>query len=170
MTNAILKRLARKGWITVKKINSRNIQYAVTLAGINEILRRSYRYFKRTIKNIVYYKDTLETLIQKAWSLDNTTVLLIGASDLDFIVEHACRRCGLRFLKTGDKGLEAADEHTFVIFAENIRVPAVSGGDVKSALNEPDKNAFYLSQMAPATLQNSRRNTRQFSPRNRTAP
>jgi predicted transcriptional regulator len=31
MTNAILKRLAKKGWISVKKLNNRNIQYAVTL-------------------------------------------------------------------------------------------------------------------------------------------
>ena len=47
MTNAILKRL-------VKKVNNRNIQYIVSPKGINEITRRSYRYFKRTIKNVVY--------------------------------------------------------------------------------------------------------------------
>jgi DNA-binding MarR family transcriptional regulator len=34
MTNSILKRLARKGWITIKKLNNRKIQYAVTRAGI----------------------------------------------------------------------------------------------------------------------------------------
>ncbi|HON14399.1 MAG TPA: transcriptional regulator, partial [Treponema sp.] len=56
MTNAILKRLTQKGWITIKKVNSRNIQYAVTPDGINEIARRSYRYFKRTIRNVVMYR------------------------------------------------------------------------------------------------------------------
>ena len=60
MTNSILKRLTQKGWITIKRINSRNIQYAVTLEGINEIVHRSYRYFKRTIRNVVFFKDILE--------------------------------------------------------------------------------------------------------------
>jgi len=32
MTNAILKRLAAKGWITVRKVNNRNIRYAGKLA------------------------------------------------------------------------------------------------------------------------------------------
>jgi DNA-binding MarR family transcriptional regulator len=56
MTNSILKRLAKRGWISVKKLNSRNIQYAVTLEGINEIIHRSYGYFKRTIRNVVFYQ------------------------------------------------------------------------------------------------------------------
>ncbi|MDR2738584.1 MAG: transcriptional regulator, partial [Treponema sp.] len=56
MANSILKRLAHKGWITIKKLNSRNIQYAVTMEGMNEIIRRSYGYFKRTIRNVFFYK------------------------------------------------------------------------------------------------------------------
>ncbi|MDR2102515.1 MAG: winged helix-turn-helix transcriptional regulator, partial [Treponema sp.] len=36
MTNSILKRLAQKGWITIRKVNSRRIQYAVSPEGINE--------------------------------------------------------------------------------------------------------------------------------------
>ena len=51
MTNAILKRLAGKGWITIRTVNNRNIRYAVTSADIDQITRRSVRYFKRTIKN-----------------------------------------------------------------------------------------------------------------------
>ncbi len=43
MTNAILKRLAAKGFITMRRVNSRNIQYAVTPEGVDAIARRSYR-------------------------------------------------------------------------------------------------------------------------------
>ena len=56
MTNAVLKRLVQKGWLTIRKINNRNIRYAVTPAGMEEITRRSYRYFKRTLKNVAEYK------------------------------------------------------------------------------------------------------------------
>jgi DNA-binding MarR family transcriptional regulator len=122
MTNSILKRLAQKGWITAKKLNSRNIQYAVTLEGINEILRRSYRYFKRTIKNVVFYRDAIDEIIQKAKRKNISAVLLIGVSDLDFIVEHACHRCGVSFLKSADAetAVQALDDHIFAVFAENI--------------------------------------------------
>jgi predicted transcriptional regulator len=122
MTNSILKRLAGKGWISIKKLNSRNIQYAVTLEGINEILHRSYGYFKRTIKNVVFYKDTIDEIIQKAKRNNISAVLLIGVSDLDFIVEHSCHRYGLSFLKSADPntGIQNLDDHVFVIFAENI--------------------------------------------------
>jgi DNA-binding MarR family transcriptional regulator len=54
MTNAILKRLALKGLLTIKRVNNRNIHYIVTPTGIEAITRKSYRYFKRTIKNVVY--------------------------------------------------------------------------------------------------------------------
>ena len=33
MTNAILKRLATKGFITMRKVNARNIHYLVTAEG-----------------------------------------------------------------------------------------------------------------------------------------
>ena len=64
MTNAILKRLALKGLITIRKVNNRNIVYAVSPDGFEEIARRSYRYLKRTIKNVVVYRETIESLVQ----------------------------------------------------------------------------------------------------------
>jgi DNA-binding MarR family transcriptional regulator len=139
MTNSILKRLVQKGWITAKKLNSRNIQYAVTLEGINEIIHRSYRYFKRTIKNVVFYKDTIDEIIQKAKRKSVNAVLLIGVSDLDFIVEHACHRCGLSFLKTADtaKAVQALDDHIFAVFAETVPDSAYPAS----------KNALYLSRL-----------------------
>ena len=56
MTNAILKRLVHKGFLAIRKVNNRNIAYIVTPAGAEAIAKRSYRYFKRTIRNIVYYR------------------------------------------------------------------------------------------------------------------
>ncbi|WP_304222539.1 winged helix-turn-helix transcriptional regulator [Gracilinema caldarium] len=122
MTNAILKRLTLKGWITIKKINSRNIQYAITPDGINEIARRSYRYFKRTIRNVAMYRDSIDAEINRAKIRGCTTVVLIGVSDLDFIVEHSCIRHGLTYLKVVD--LETAtplfSKDYFFIFSESF--------------------------------------------------
>ena len=140
MTNSILKKLAQKGWITIKKINSRNIQYAVTIDGFNEIIHRSYRYFKRTIKNVVYYKEILENLVRRAGRKNIDTVILVGKSDLDFIVEHACHRWGLGFTKilNIDAAANYCSPNILKIFAENIGEPETS---------ENSGECFYLSAL-----------------------
>jgi len=142
MTNSILKRLTQKGWITVKKLNSRNIQYAVTLEGMNEIIHRSYRYFKRTIRNVVYFKDTLEDLVSHARRRNINSIILVGASDLDFIVEHICQRWDLNFWKIPEH--ETAEEivspNTLKIYAEGITENLGTNRTVQ-------QNVFYLSRL-----------------------
>ena len=116
MTNSILKRLAQKGWITIKKLNSRNIQYAVTIEGINEIFHRSYRYFKRTIKNVVYFKDILEDVIATARRKNISTVILVGRSELDFIVEHSARRMTMTFKRYSENEIPDAETVSNALF------------------------------------------------------
>lgn len=97
MTNSIVKQLVRKGWLKISKVNNRNIQYLVSPQGIEEITRRSYRYFRRTIKNVVLYKERIEQLIRRAKRHGQVRVILIGQSDLDFVVEHACFKNEIEF-------------------------------------------------------------------------
>lgn len=151
MTNSILKRLAQKGWITIKKLNSRNIQYAVTLEGINEIIHRSYRYFKRTISNVVYYKDILEEVIYLAKRQDLQTVVLLGSSDLDFIVEHACLRWRMSFVRISEPEKAEANmpPEAFIVCAESIPESANQTGedDNRGEAKLPPPNIFYLSRL-----------------------
>ncbi|MDR0376957.1 MAG: MarR family transcriptional regulator [Spirochaetaceae bacterium] len=149
MTNAILKRLAKRGWISIKKLNSRNIQYVITLEGINEILHRSYRYFKRTIRNVVYHKDRIDEAVLAAKSNNFIAVLLIGASDLEFILEHACQYYGVSFLKAArsDTVSHIPEENILKVYSENIpspEKPAVSA-PVRDAPGR--RNVLYLSSV-----------------------
>ena len=122
MINSILKRMVQKGWITARKINSRNIRYAITLDGINEIFHRSYNFFKRTIKNIAHYRDAIGEIIENASEKKLNAVLLFGTSDLEFIIEHLCGYYGLSFFKSADERLlsGSVDEHTLIFFNEDI--------------------------------------------------
>ena len=99
MTNAILNRLAKKGWITIRKVNNRNIRYAVTPKGMEILTRKSYRYFKRTIKNVVYYREAIEEVVRGVKNDGYSGLVLVGNSDLDFIVEHACGRADIAYVK-----------------------------------------------------------------------
>ena len=119
MTNAILKRLSHKGYLTIRKVNNRNIAYAVTPAGVEAVARRSYRYLRRTVKNIVFYKEAIESFIIQIKRDGYRTVELVGESDLSFIVEHIAGKYGLQFVAVDEADGQAAD-HGFVVFAETI--------------------------------------------------
>jgi len=131
MTNAILKRLAQKGLLQVKKINNRNIQYVVSSKGLEEIARRSYRYLKRTIKNVVDYQQAIDRLIQEVSARGFRRLVLVGNSDLDFIVEHLCGKHHLAFERTpalpANGALEgepaAGGPRAFVLHSENMQPP-----------------------------------------------
>lgn len=126
MTNAILKRLATKGLLMVRKVNNRNIRYIVSPAGVEEISRRSYYYFKRTIKNIVYYKDILQNLLMELQQKGVQRVVLEGQSDVDFILEHLCHKLNLQFQRT--QGSHALKEGEVILVSEN-QVPLITDGD-----------------------------------------
>jgi len=126
MINSILKRMVQKGWITARKINSRNIRYAITLEGINEVFHRSYNYFKRTIKNVACYRDAVSAAVKEASDKKMKAVLLVGNSDLEFIIEHSCNYYGLSFLKSADMYFISGgiDSYTFIFYGEDISYSA----------------------------------------------
>ncbi len=124
MTNAILKRLTQKGFLTVRKVNNRNIAYAVSPVGVDAIARKSYRYLKRTIKHVVDYKQAIEDVISAAADSGYTEVALVGPSDLDFIVEHLCGKHGLAYKRIRRVSDLGPGESAFLLFSENETAPA----------------------------------------------
>jgi len=119
MTNAILKRLTQKGLLTVRKVNNRNIMYAVSPSGVDAIAKRSYRYLKRTIKNVVDYKEAILTVLEEVSSRGFDHVVLVGKSDLDFIVEHCCTKKELSFSHRKEFPDPAEEDGAFYLFSEN---------------------------------------------------
>lgn len=99
MANSIVKRLARKGWVVIRRVNSRNIQYVVSPSGVREIAKRSYRFLRRTLRDIADYKEALEEFAFELARRGYAAVVLEGPSDLDFVLEHVCGKAGLSFLR-----------------------------------------------------------------------
>jgi DNA-binding MarR family transcriptional regulator len=118
MTNAIVKRLVMKGLLTVRKINNRKIMYAVSPSGMEEIARRSYKYFKRTVKNIVYYKNSIDELVCEVKNAGFSSVFLVGESDVDFIVEHLCGKYDIAYRREDDEA--AAPAGSYILYGENV--------------------------------------------------
>ena len=114
MTNAVLKRLVQKGWLTIRKINNRNIRYAVTPDGMEEITRRSYRYFKRTLKNVADYKTRIENQLTDIKDRGYNSIVLIGSSDVDFIIDYLCMQHNIKLVRN-DRDIT---KDTFMLYAE----------------------------------------------------
>ena len=126
MTNAIIRRLAQKGLLTVKKVNNRNIRYAVSPEGTEALARRSFRYLKNTIRNVVDSKQAVEDLAIAVKRLGFTQVLLVGPSALDFVVEHVCTKYNLEYRQVKELHILNIDESTpaaYLLYGENYREP-----------------------------------------------
>ena len=117
ITNTIVKRLVVKGLLIVRKINNRNIMYAVSPAGMEEIAKRSYKYFKKTVNNIVHYKNNIDSLINDVKNSGFSSVSLIGSSDVDFIVEHICSKYGISYFQCKEE--KQAADNSFFLYGEN---------------------------------------------------
>lgn len=125
MTNAIFKRLAQKGWLVMKRVNGRSLSYVVTPEGMRELARRSLRYIHGTIKLVTGWKERLHDLFEQERAAGTRKVLLIGRSDIDFMVQHIAQHYGLEFQAAAE--VSAATGRELVIYCENSEQTPTAG-------------------------------------------
>lgn len=126
MTNAVLRNLEERGFLTIEKVNSRNIRYAVSPAGVEEILKRSYRCFRQTVADISFYRSEIEKAVEQAAEQGFGKVLLAGKSDLEFLVEYACVKRNIKF-SVSDIYTGTEDNDTYVIVSEQSEKNSITG-------------------------------------------
>jgi len=116
MTNLLLKDLSAKGWMLMRKLSPRKVQYVLTPEGVKELSRRSYRYLKKSIRNIADCRERLEALVVQAKGAGKAGIHLVGASELDFVLDYLCRQHELLFRISTASATEA---DWFVVHGEN---------------------------------------------------
>ena len=102
MTNALLKRLAERGWVKLTRISTRTIRYALHPEGMAEIARRSAASFRRSAGYAEVYRERLEGFVLAELRKGIGTLILVGSSELDFLLDYICERHGLVFVKSSD--------------------------------------------------------------------
>ena len=125
MTNVILRKLAQKGWVVIRRINSRNIQYAVTPSGIEQISKRSLLFLKRTVRNVVFYKDIIDRLLADLKDCGYRAVAVVGKSDFDFVIAFLCQKHKLEFIEAQT---QSRLEGVKFIYAEDVAGPPSGNG------------------------------------------
>ena len=69
--------------------------------------------------------EAIETFVHDVKSRGYQGIALAGASDLDFIVEHACEICGVRYLRD-DAATKAATRGSDELFLEKRTRPSAA--------------------------------------------
>ncbi len=123
LVNALLKRFAAKGWVLLRRASPRQVEYALTPAGVSEMAHRTYRYLRRSARSASLYRDLFEAFVLDAKARGLRTVVLAGHSDLDFILEYASECHGLCFAKGADPAkavVLARNQDTIVVLSEEL--------------------------------------------------
>jgi DNA-binding MarR family transcriptional regulator len=86
LANACLRKMARKGLVKIKRINSRNITYHLTPAGIAEKARLSLQFAETTIDYYRRAKALVSETLARLESGGVTRIAIVGATDVAEIV------------------------------------------------------------------------------------
>jgi len=91
MVNISLKRLARKGYIKVKGMNKRSLEYVLTPKGFSEKAKRSYRYFLNTLSSLKKMKKKIQSLVLEEYAKGRKNFIILGGGELADLVEMSLK-------------------------------------------------------------------------------
>jgi len=85
--NMLVKRLISKGYIRIKQLNEKKVQYILTPKGFAEKMQKSVKYTVKTIKSIGLIKEHTKILIEDYYAQGHRLFYVLGRSDLALLVE-----------------------------------------------------------------------------------
>ncbi len=94
MTNLIIKKLIAKGYVKVKGLNRRNVQYILTPRGFAEKVRKTHRYLLRTIDTLKTVKEKIQDTVLEYYEKGERNFIILGKGELADVVEMSLRDMG----------------------------------------------------------------------------
>jgi DNA-binding MarR family transcriptional regulator len=125
MTNMLIRRLLAKGYIRIKQLNKKKVEYILTPKGFAEKMRKSVRYTLKTIDSIGLVKKNLAALLKNLYTDGARKFYIIGGSDLAGLIEmvveeQAFQDCGTA--RTNEV-TPALTDGVVLICRENVDIP-----------------------------------------------
>ncbi|MBI5574323.1 MAG: winged helix-turn-helix transcriptional regulator [Elusimicrobia bacterium] len=121
LTNLIIKRLAKTGYIKIKQLNRRQIRYVLTPKGFSEKARKSYNYTLRTINNLTLMREKIQNLAIAKYKTGIRNFIIVGDNELADITEISLKKLPMpdikytRELKNGKE----IDSFTLILNTKN---------------------------------------------------
>jgi len=87
MINMLIRRLISKGYIRIKQLDKRKVDYILTPKGFAEKMRKSVKYTMKTLNSITLIKNRMREVIEDLHKNGERSFLIFGQSDLAVLVE-----------------------------------------------------------------------------------
>jgi DNA-binding MarR family transcriptional regulator len=87
MTNMLLRRMVTKGYIRIKQLDRRKVEYFLTPKGFAEKMRKSVKYTLKTISSIGLIKKQLLDILGGLYAKGHRKFYILGDSDFAQLVE-----------------------------------------------------------------------------------
>ena len=91
LTNLIIKKLIKTGYIKIRQLNRRKIQYILTPKGFSEKAKKSYNYTLKTINMLKTVKEKIQGLITEYNSRGVKEFIIVGKNEISDITEISFR-------------------------------------------------------------------------------
>lgn len=95
MTNILLMRLARKGYIKIRQLDWKRTEYLLTLKGAMEKTRKSYAYTLHTIHLFQLIMERVRSLTRQEYERGNRRVTVVAWPETAGAVSGAISELGL---------------------------------------------------------------------------
>jgi len=89
LTNIIIKRLVKKGFLKIKKINKRRIFYYLTPKALLQRSIRTYNYIEKTVRDVIEIKKKIQSAVTKKINSDYKTIFITGKNEIAEIAKWA---------------------------------------------------------------------------------
>jgi len=96
LTNLIIKKLIKTGYIKVKQLNKKKIQYILTPKGFAEKAKKSYNYVLKTAKKFLSINQKLRDLILQEYQNGKREFFLIVDEEFYKILEFVFKSIDLK--------------------------------------------------------------------------
>ena len=125
MTNMLLRRLVTKGYIRIKQLDRRKVEYILTPKGFSEKMRKSVNYTLKTINSIGLIKKNLLSVLKDLYAKGARKFYILGSSDLGGLIEMALgenfkQDCSLVQVQEISSGMA---DGVVLICREDVRLP-----------------------------------------------
>ena len=144
MTNMLIRRLISKGYIRIKQLNKKKVEYMLTPKGFSEKVQKSIKYTLKTIHSISLIKNHTKDIILKSYEKGERDFYVLGSSDLAALIEMAIRDTHLENYKISHiKELPRNKmEGLVLICQEDVRVDPGYPNKTVNVLNELGQNGI----------------------------
>jgi len=99
MTNLVIKKLIAKGYIKVKGLDRRRVQYILTPRGFAEKVKKTHLYLLRTIDTLKRLKEKIQDTVLEYYEKGERNFTILGRGELADVVEISLRDMGKRDMR-----------------------------------------------------------------------